>query len=128
MRKIFGPAGVPDKFEGFPKEMTFRPYQIRASAAESALMIPGAFAMHERYGELKMPVVIVAGEDDRLVATDDQSARLHGEIPHSVLHRVPGAGHMVHQTATPSVMGAIDEAAAAARSGAPDRKVVPLAA
>jgi pimeloyl-ACP methyl ester carboxylesterase len=128
MRKIFGPARVPEKFEGFPKEMTFRPDQIRASAAESALMIPGAFAMHERYGELKMPVVIVAGENDRLIATDDQSARLHGEIPHSVLHRVPGAGHMVHQTATPSVMGAIDEAAAAARSGAPDRKVVPLAA
>ncbi len=129
MRKIFGPAGVPEKFDGgFPKEMTFRPFQIRTSAAESALMIPGAFAMHKRYGELRMPVVIVAGDEDRLITTGDQSARLHAEVPHSVLHRVPGAGHMVHQTATASVMEAIDQAAAAARSDAPDRKVVPLAA
>ena len=43
MTKIFGPRSVPKKFEGFPKEMALRPSQIRASAAESALMIPGAF-------------------------------------------------------------------------------------
>jgi hypothetical protein len=42
-RKIFGPAPVPGKFAGFPKEMAFRPSQIRASAAESALMIPDTF-------------------------------------------------------------------------------------
>jgi hypothetical protein len=29
------------------------------------------------------------------------------------MHRVPGSGHMVHQTATSSVMSAINEAAAA---------------
>ena len=115
MRKMFGPAPVPEKFEhGFPKEMTFRPSQIRASAAESALMIPGAFAARERYSEMKMPVVIVAGEDDRLIDVDDQSARLHSELPQSTIHRVPGSGHMVHQTAPNVVMAAIDEAAASA--------------
>jgi hypothetical protein len=44
LRKIFGPAPTPRKFEGFPKEMALRPLQIRATAAESALMIPDAFA------------------------------------------------------------------------------------
>jgi pimeloyl-ACP methyl ester carboxylesterase len=110
-RKIFGPAPVPEKFEGFPKEMAFRPSQIRASAAESALMIPDAFAARGRYADLKMPVVILAGEDDRLIDIDEQSARLHAAIPHSTLHRIPSAGHMVHQTATDAVMSAIDEAA-----------------
>jgi pimeloyl-ACP methyl ester carboxylesterase len=114
MRKIFGPADVPAKFGAFPSEMALRPSQIRASAAESALMIPAAVAARASYGELKMPVVIVAGEQDRLIDIDDQSARLHEEIPGSTLHRVPGAGHMVHQTATELVLSAIDEAAAAA--------------
>jgi pimeloyl-ACP methyl ester carboxylesterase len=114
MRKIFGPADVPAKFDAFPSEMALRPSQIRASAAESALMIPAAVAARASYGELKMPVVIVAGEEDRLIDIDDQSARLHEEIPGSTLHRVPGAGHMVHQTATEQVMSAIDEAARAA--------------
>ena len=40
LRKIFGPSPVPKKFDGFPEEMAVRPSQIRASAAETALMIP----------------------------------------------------------------------------------------
>ena len=52
-------------------------------------MIPGAFAARERYAELKMPVVILAGEEDRLIDIDEQSARLHSELPNSTIHRVP---------------------------------------
>ena len=110
MRKIFGPAPVPEKFAGFPKEMAVRPSQIRSSAAESGLMIPDAFAFQADYSRLIMPVVIIAGTKDRLINIDEQSARLHGDIKQSTFHGVPGAGHMVHQTATESVMSAIDEA------------------
>jgi pimeloyl-ACP methyl ester carboxylesterase len=95
------------------KEMALRPSQIRASAAETALMIPDAFALSKRYADLKMPVVIIAGQEDRLIDIDKQSARLHADVMPSTLHRVPGAGHMVHQTATDAVMVAVDEAAGA---------------
>src|SRR6476620_11226646 len=107
MAKIFGPQSVPSKFAGFPKEMAVRPSQIRASAAESALMIPGALDLQDQYASLKMPVSIIAGDEDRLIDTDTQSHRLHRNIVQSKFHRVPGAGHMVHQTATGSVMAAI---------------------
>jgi pimeloyl-ACP methyl ester carboxylesterase len=114
MRKIFGPAKVPAKFaNGFPKELALRPSQLRASAAESALMVPEAWAASDGYGALRMPVVIVAGASDRLIDTATQAARLHEEVGHSIFHAVAGAGHMVHQTATGAVMAAIDEAAAA---------------
>jgi pimeloyl-ACP methyl ester carboxylesterase len=116
MRKIFGPKPMPAKFRKFPKEMSLRPSQLRASAAESALMIPNAFAAERRYGDIKVPVAIVAGEDDRLIDIDDHSARLHEEIAQSTLRRVPGSGHMVHQTATKEVLAAIEEVA---RSRAP---------
>jgi len=111
MAKIFGPRSVPRKFEGFPKEMALRPSQIRASAAESALMIPDAFHYRDEYKNLKMPVVIVAGDEDRLVDIDAQSTRLHRDVPQSKFHRVPGTGHMIHQTATGVVMSAINEVA-----------------
>ena len=111
MAKIFGPGSVPRKFEGFPKEMALRPSQIRASAAESALMIPDAFHYRDEYKNLKMPVVIVAGDEDRLVDIDAQSTRLHRDVPQSKFHRVPGTGHMIHQTATGVVMSAINEVA-----------------
>lgn len=111
MRGIFGPSPVPKKFGGFPKEMALRPSQVRASAAEWALMLPNVFASRKDYGRLTMPVVIIAGEEDRLVDIDKQSARLHRDVTQSTLRRVPGVGHMVHQTATDLVMSAIDEAA-----------------
>jgi pimeloyl-ACP methyl ester carboxylesterase len=110
LRKIFGPAPVPDKFLGFPKEMAVRPSQLRASAAETALMISNAVSMQGRYGSLNVPVVIIAGDQDRLVNIDKQSARLHRDMGQSRLRRVAGAGHMVHQTAPALVMAALDEA------------------
>jgi pimeloyl-ACP methyl ester carboxylesterase len=111
LSKIFGPRPVPAKFEGFPKEMALRPSQIRASAAETGLMIPDAFAQRERYADLKMPVAIVAGGEDKLIDIDTQSARLHGDISQSSFHRIAGHGHMIQQTATEQVMAAIDEVA-----------------
>jgi pimeloyl-ACP methyl ester carboxylesterase len=109
MAKIFGPQSVPTKFEAFPKEMAVRPSQIKASAAEAALMIPAAAEFKGRYSELKMPVSIIVGENDRLIEIDEQSRRLHVEVAQSRLHPIPGNGHMVHHTATKSVMSAIDE-------------------
>ena len=111
MAKIFGPRSVPKKFEGFPKEMALRPSQIRASAAEATLMIPDAFYFRDEYANLKMPVVIVAGEEDRLVDIDAQSTRLHHDVSQSKFSRVPETGHMIHQTATSVVMSAINEVA-----------------
>jgi pimeloyl-ACP methyl ester carboxylesterase len=107
LRKIFGPSLVPEKFQGFPEEMAVRPSQLRASAAESALMIPSAHTLEKQYRLLQMPVAIVAGAEDRLIESE-QSAHLHRDIPHSTLRSVPGTGHMVHQTATAEVMSAID--------------------
>jgi pimeloyl-ACP methyl ester carboxylesterase len=110
LRKIFGPSPVPEKFKGFPEEMAVRPSQIRASSAESALMIPSAHVLEKQYRRLQMPVAIIAGAEDRFIESE-QSAHLHRDIPHSTLRRVPGTGHMVHQTATAEVMTAIDSVA-----------------
>jgi pimeloyl-ACP methyl ester carboxylesterase len=124
MRKIFGPAPIPRKFSGFPKAMAVRPSQIRASAEETAYMIPNAIVEREEYRALKMPVAIIAGQEDRLIPFDEQSARLHKEIAQSSLHRVPGAGHMVHQTAPLAVMSAIEQVDGSASRRRPEQRRV----
>jgi pimeloyl-ACP methyl ester carboxylesterase len=111
MAKVFGPKSVPKKFGAFPKEMALRPSQIRAAAAESTMMIPDAFRTRYQYANLKMPVVILAGDEDRLIDIDSQSARLHSDISQSSFHRLPGNGHMIQQTATDKLMSAISEVA-----------------
>jgi pimeloyl-ACP methyl ester carboxylesterase len=116
LSKMFGPRPVPRKFKAFPKEMALRPSQIRASAAEAALMIPDAFTQSNRYADLKMPVVIIAGDEDKLIDIDAQSARLHVDIPQSNFRRIAGNGHMIQQTATDEVMSAINEVAHASNT------------
>jgi pimeloyl-ACP methyl ester carboxylesterase len=114
MRKIFGPAPVPAKFGRYSMEMAVRPSQIRAEAAESALLVPMAAATSGAYAGLKMPVVIVAGDGDRLIDPDGQSRRLHQAVTQSTFRSVAGSGHMVHQTDPQAVMTAVDEVAALA--------------
>jgi pimeloyl-ACP methyl ester carboxylesterase len=111
MAKVFGPQRVPSKFSGFPREMAFRPSQLRAAAAESTLMIPDAMMSRGRYDQLKMPVAIIAGDQDKLIDTETQSARLHSEISRSTFHRIEGNGHMIQQTAPEEVMAALREVA-----------------
>jgi pimeloyl-ACP methyl ester carboxylesterase len=110
LRKVFGPQPVPKKFDDFPVEMAVRPSQLRASAEEAAMMIQMAVAASKIYGEIAVPTVILAGEDDRLIDVE-QSARLHRVVRDSRLRRIAGAGHMIQQTETSDVMMAIEEAA-----------------
>lgn len=106
--QIFAPAPVSEGWEkDFPFAMTLRPSQIRAAAAEAALMVPAAASLAPRLAELTLPVTIIAGDGDKVVSTTGQSERLAGALARSELLIVEGAGHMVHHTARDAVTAAI---------------------
>lgn len=109
--QIFAPAAVPPAWnELFPSELALRPSQLRAAAAEAALIVPAAAGLAPRLGGLDLPVTIVAGDGDKVVSTADQSERLAGALAHSESLIVEGAGHMVHHTARDVVAAAIRKA------------------
>jgi pimeloyl-ACP methyl ester carboxylesterase len=63
LRQMFGPPPIPERFTKlFPLAMILRPWQIRATAAEAALMIPSAMKLRTRYRELSIPISIIAGD------------------------------------------------------------------
>jgi len=106
--QIFAPAPVSAGWKTrFPFEMTLRPSQIRAAAAEAALMVPAAAELAPRIGGLTLPVTIVAGDGDKVVSTAGQSQRLAEALPQSELMIVEGAGHMVHHSAPDQVAAAV---------------------
>jgi pimeloyl-ACP methyl ester carboxylesterase len=112
----FHPAPVPPRFAaGFPVARTLRPAHIRASAEDSGLLVPSAAALERRYGQLRPPVAIVAGAEDRIVDPGLHSLRLHREVPGSGLWVVPGEGHMVHHGAAGVVADALEAVSTAAR-------------
>ncbi len=107
--KVFTPAPVPAAFAAFPVELSLRPSQLRASAEESAMMVPAAAALSRRYREIAVPVAVVAGTGDRIVDFHRQSERLHRELARCAIDPVTGAGHMIHHQAPQRVLAAIDE-------------------
>jgi pimeloyl-ACP methyl ester carboxylesterase len=115
LKGMFAPLPVPARFtKSFPRGMSVRPGQIRAESQDGVAMIPVALAMRNRYQELSMPIVIMAGTKDRVVK-DSQAVRLHEEIPHSVLRLIPGVGHMVHYAVPDEVARAIEEVGKSAK-------------
>lgn len=111
LRVIFGPSPVPLRFKSeFPVWMALRPSQLRAAAVESALIIPAAFDLRRHYQELKMPISIMAGANDRVVNPQRHSITLSSELPHSNVQIMPNVGHMIHHITPTQVSQAIDTA------------------
>jgi pimeloyl-ACP methyl ester carboxylesterase len=111
-RKLFAPASVPAHFKTeFPSALALRPSQIKASAEDTVAMMSAAAALASRYGELDMPVVIMAGTGDRIVDSAHQSGHLNQILRRSTLLSLPDVGHMIHHTASEQVIAAIDQAA-----------------
>ena len=104
---MFAPRELPDDF--FPllsREMLLRPSQLRANAEDAAFMMPAAAALAERCRELRLPVTICAGSDDKVVDPEAHAVRLHRDLPQSELILLPGVGHMVHHAAPDRIAAA----------------------
>jgi pimeloyl-ACP methyl ester carboxylesterase len=111
VRKLFSPSSQPARFKrAFPVWMSMRPSQLRASAGDGVMMIPEASRLGDRYKELQMPVVLMAGSGDLLALSTLHTERLHEEISHSKLVLKPEVGHMIHQVVPEDVMKAIEMA------------------
>jgi pimeloyl-ACP methyl ester carboxylesterase len=105
---MFSPASVPPRFQAeYSPAMALRPSQIRATSVDGAFMIPGALNLCKHYKDLVLPVVIIAGDGDKIVFKR-RSRQLLDSIPGSKLEIVKGAGHMVHHVAPRQVAQAVE--------------------
>jgi len=120
VKGMFLPRDIPDDF--FPivsREMMLRPIQLRSNAEDAAFMIPAARASQLRHHELQMPVVIVAGADDKVIDSEAHSVRLHHDLLQSSLAVVPVAGHMVHYGMAEELVAMVDGQFGVSSAGTP---------
>jgi pimeloyl-ACP methyl ester carboxylesterase len=109
LKASFHPAPIPDKFKLFPMQMTLRPSQIRATAADTAMMVPAAVELSMRYGEINVPVIAFAGEGDLIAHKDKHSERLIAELTNGEIRVIPRQGHLFHYAVPEEVVDAINE-------------------
>jgi pimeloyl-ACP methyl ester carboxylesterase len=111
VKASFAPAPVSDKFVSFPVAMTLRPSQIRATAADTAMMVPGAAALSRRYGELTVPMIVMAGEGDLIAHIGKHAERFVEELDGAELRIIAGQGHLFHYAVPKQVVTAIRDVA-----------------
>jgi pimeloyl-ACP methyl ester carboxylesterase len=108
VKVMFSPQPAPSHFvRSIVREMTVRPSQIRANAEDAAFMIPAAASLGKRYDQLTIPVVIIAGDADKVVDPHGHAERLHARLANSQLHVLPGIGHMVHYFGREHIVSAV---------------------
>jgi len=106
LRAMFSPCPVSERFgREFPRLMMLRPWQLRASLGDGAVMRQAAATLQPGYGALQMPTLIAAGDEDRVV-DHSHSEKLHQEVHASQLQIIPRVGHMVQHSA-PALVAAI---------------------
>jgi pimeloyl-ACP methyl ester carboxylesterase len=111
-RRMFSPRKVSGRFKEIPPWFLLRPKQLRAQAADTALMVPSAMSLSKRYGEVKVPVTLIAGTQDKMVVTSDNSERLERELREAHLELEPGVGHMTNYADPERILKSIDALAA----------------
>ena len=101
IKAIFEPeAARGDYREGAQAEIILRPSTIINNSYYSLNLRRHLKTMSEKYNDIKIPLLIVAGNRDYIVHSKSQSERLHNEVAGSEYILFKGAGHMPHHTQT----------------------------
>lgn len=101
IKAIFEPeAARGDYREAAQAEIILRPSTIINNSYYSLNLRRHLKTMSEKYNDIKIPLLIVAGNRDYIVHSKSQSERLHNEVAGSEYILFKGAGHMPHHTQT----------------------------
>ncbi|MBR1089396.1 alpha/beta hydrolase [Bradyrhizobium manausense] len=103
-RDVFLPQTMPDGFvEESATPLLLRPREFIANAYDLVTLKASVAAQAPRYGEIRVPVTIIAGEPDKTVRTDIHARPFAAAVPNTKLIVLPDLGHMV-QTAMPDLV------------------------
>jgi pimeloyl-ACP methyl ester carboxylesterase len=96
---------TPEILEGYQKPLRLADWdkalwELTLASRESGLA--------ERLSELTLPTLVITGDDDRIVPTE-QSVRLAEELPNAQLVVIPQCGHLPHEEHPAEFMQAVTE-------------------
>jgi pimeloyl-ACP methyl ester carboxylesterase len=99
-RSVFAPQSMP---AGFVKDsatpLLLRPREFLANAWDLVTLKAAVAAQAPRYGNIKVPVVVIAGDADTTVSPNIHSRPFAAAVPNAKLIVLPGVGHMVQYAA-----------------------------
>jgi pimeloyl-ACP methyl ester carboxylesterase len=96
---VFNPQDAPPNYyEAAKVPMVLRPRVFRANAQDVAGLHAAVTAQAPRYGEIRLPTLVIGGDVDRIVWTDLHSRSFAAAVSGAELVVLPGVGHMPHHS------------------------------
>ncbi len=110
---VFAPHPVPDDYEDRAAiPLVLRPQVFADNARDVAALYDHVVARQSRYGEIRLPVSIIAGDVDTVVSTEIHARAFARAVPQTHLTVLPQTGHAPHHVAPDVVIAGIERVSA----------------
>jgi pimeloyl-ACP methyl ester carboxylesterase len=111
VRSVFAPNPAPGNFiEATRLPLVLRPLHFLANCQDNANLLMAVTALSPRYGEVRAPTEIVAGDSDGVVSTRIHASGCARDIPGARLTILASVGHSPHHIAPDRVVEIVLEA------------------
>src|SRR5450432_2412086 len=108
-RGVFLPQIMPENFvKDSATRLLLRPREFLANARDLVTLKAAVTEQAPRYGDIRVPTVIITGEVDKTVSTNRHSRPFAAAVPQTKLIVLPDAGHMIQNTAPELVISEIE--------------------
>ena len=108
-RNVFLPQIMPEDFvANTATPLLLRPREFLANAWDLVALKAAVAEQAPRYGDIKVPVVVIAGDMDKTVSPNIHSRPFVAAVPDAKLIVLPDVGHIVQNAAPERVIGEID--------------------
>ena len=108
-RTAFLPQTMPENFvSDTATPLLLRPREFLANARDLVTLKAAVREQAPRYGEIRVPTVVIAGDADATVWPTIHSRPFAAVVPNAKLIMLPGVGHIVQSAAPELVMHEID--------------------
>ena len=119
--RVFAPNRAPPEFvQATRVPLVLRPLQFRSNCEDVVNAVASVAALSPRYGAIRAPTEIVAGDSDGVVSTRIHALACARDIPGARLTILNGVGHSPHHTAADRVVEIVLEAERRASERAPE--------
>ena len=108
-RGVFLPQVMPDSFVGkTATALLLRPREFLANARDIVTLRAAVEQQAPRYGDIRVPTVVISGELDKAITTNIHSRPFAKAVPNAKLIVLPDVGHMVQNAAPELVISEIE--------------------
>jgi pimeloyl-ACP methyl ester carboxylesterase len=107
LARAFFPQTLPDDYFKLATSSWLGRKQLKAYLEDEWALNDSLKKMSKRYSEIKIPVVIVTGDQDKIVSPKENAYRLQAAIPQSRLIELKETGHQIPQTHPESIYAAL---------------------